>query len=111
MAKTENEIIADRIRATAKALFDGVRAAFRFRVSLPGEPYPALDIPADSQEQAKERFNACCNIRWTPGAHKIEELPNEPKADKELQTVELLETPKHEPQRRRRNGSSPPGGG
>ena len=70
---TENELRLDRIRAHAKAIFDGVSARFLFRVSLLDEPtFPELEIPANDRPQSCERYNAACSIRWANKPHNCE---------------------------------------
>lgn len=113
--KTETELVHDRIRAHATALFGAVVAPFLYRVSLPGEDFPELEIPAEHELQAKARFDAVCNIRWTNKPHRVEVVRQNPAPTADappapLETVALMESPKHEPQRRGRNGSSAPGG-
>jgi hypothetical protein len=111
---TERELRHERIRAHAKAIFDGVLSRFVFRVSIPAEPdFPELEIPADNHVQARERYNAACSIRWTPHPHSCEvvEPPAMPEPIAQLKPVELMEAPPNEPQRRRRNRTAPPGGG
>lgn len=111
---TERELIHERIKATAKALFHGIDAAFVYLVSLPGDDFPELEIPADYEEQAKERYNAVCSIRHTNKTHKVmmheQAEIKEPKSGP-LESVELMETEKDEHRRRRRHGSTETRGG
>jgi hypothetical protein len=74
---SEDEIVRTRRIATACDLFKGVIGTrLVFRVSYPdgGPSFPVLDVPANNEYDAVQRYDQACSIRGGRG-HKVELLP------------------------------------
>jgi hypothetical protein len=102
--KTDVELRADNCRQAVQTLFGLTACKRRYRVSVPSEPeWPELEIPANSREQARARYDAACCGRVGLAEHRIDEI--------ETVKVELLETPAGEHQRNGGRGKGKAGSG